>query len=85
MKYIIMAKDFGTVIHRVPIIFPNTLVHSDVAVATANILTGYEPVSAGEYDPVSGSCSGRSSTLGLEASDEDSSTILLNDYGAAFS
>lgn len=87
MKYIMFAKPMAknkTTTHVVPIIFPDSLAHADVAAAMVNgPLKGYMPRSAGEWNPMHG-CSGRSSTLNMNSDPRDTRIVLLNDYGAAW-
>lgn len=91
MKYVMMGVKIlggdaaGTIIH-VPIIFPDTLVHKDVARAVNSVLirqfrhSVVTPVSAGKYDVYTQNCSGESETLGLKSSPEDSRTIQTYAY-----
>lgn len=86
MKYVMFSKVGKTLTHHVPIIFPSTMVHADVAAAIAPLLEGFEITSAGETNGNLGaSCYGSSETLGLSAdSERDSAVIAMNDYGGAF-
>ena len=86
MKYIIYSVKSGEVTHRIPIIFPNILVHSDVDKRIAHCLRrehGFDAVKAiraGECQ-VTAYCSGNSETLGLESGDDDTNLINMIDYG----
>lgn len=84
MKYVMFKKQFGDhLLQFVPVIFPNTLVHADVAEAMLpGPLVGYEIHSAGEWTGLD-AC-GRSSTLNLSHDPEDTTRIIMNDYGGAF-
>lgn len=91
MKYVMMEVSVtggdaaGTIIH-VPIIFPDALIHKDVAAAMRGILirqfrySVVTPVSAGKYDVYTQTCSGESETLGLKSDPEDSRTIQTYRY-----
>lgn len=72
-----------TVFH--PVIFPNNLVHADVASdMLAGSLKGYKADSAGSINLGFGiiQCYGESTTLGLKARPErDERIIKMNDYG----
>jgi len=92
MKYIIFEIPIGSELKReVPIIFPNSMVHSEVSAGFIPIVAAHKwkkplPVSAGEYDPFTGRCSGQSETLGLRSRGrEDEQIILMQDYGGGFS
>ncbi|QDB70627.1 hypothetical protein RSP_0048 [Pseudomonas phage RSP] len=87
MKYVMFEKRMSDgCSHMVPVIFPNTLVHDEVANAlTLGPLKGYIPCSAGEISPLDMQPHGESTTLGLKADEErDETVIRLNDYGGAF-
>ena len=89
MKYIMFEVKVGNLTQKVPIIFPNNLVHADVAKRMKHCLIrdhnmdGVEVVAAGDAH-VEARCSGRSETLKLESQLEDSFTINFIDYGGAF-
>lgn len=86
MKYVIFRKEMDTVNVEYPVIFPNYLVHADVAAAmtaTGAPLDGFKPVAAGEYNGFA--CSGESSTLGLKSREEEDAHIIHSaDYGGCF-
>lgn len=85
MKYIMFKKKLKTMTVFVPIIFPNTLVHKQVAEDLLKIsLVGFKIHSAGDFSPLDNDCSGSSGTLKLKADPKDSARIAMNDYGAAF-
>lgn len=69
MKYVIFKSGDG---NEFAVLFPHFMVHSFVAKYVNHLchrdhhLT-VEPVAAGEYNPSSGACFGRSETLGLES------------------
>ena len=86
MKYV-MFKRVGPVDHYVPILFPENLVHSDVAEGMINgPLAGYKVHSAGFLPSVGihSSVYGGSETLGVQHDPEDSHRINLCDYGGCF-
>ena len=92
MKYVIVeaVKEDSELKCEVPIVFPNFMVHEDMAKALSKVLLdqhGFDskPIAAGEYNIMSGSCSGRSDTLNLESrGNVDEQVINLNDYGFGF-
>ncbi len=87
MKYIMFVKPIGGIEHYVPVIFPNFLVHSDVAkaVLATDQMKDFKVDSAGEYGPLNGACSGKSDTLNVKAkSPRDEVIISHNDYGSGF-
>ena len=87
MKYVMFEKRMSDgLVHKVPVIFPNTLVHDEVSEAlTAGPLKGYAPCSAGEISPLDMQPHGESTTLRLKADEAlDETVIRLNDYGGAF-
>jgi hypothetical protein len=67
---------------KIPIIFPDFLVHSDVAKAMKRLtdLREAEIASAGFYDPISGDCHGKSETLEVSSDPEDGNIILRYEY-----
>ena len=84
MKYVMFMqkKNLLTVYH--PVIFANHMVHDEVAHALlkSESLTGFTVDSAGEYDPVSVECYGRSKTLGVDSKpNRDAEIIRTHDYG----
>lgn len=91
MKYIVFVKRAKALTIHVPVIFPNMLVHADVAkMLTCDIgpLAGYKADSAGEcytygHDFM---CHGESTTLRLKANPQrDSRLLYLADYGELMS
>lgn len=82
MKYVMFAIQVAGVTQNVPVVFPNSLVHADVAKALlAGPLKGYTPVSAGEGLISSEALHGKSTTLGLVARESLDTVILnTNDY-----
>lgn len=86
MKYVMFKKPFGQdTTHFVPIIFPNNLIHADVAKAMQKgPLKGYEVHSAGEISPLGMDCTGGSDTLGVKADPADTNRIQFNDYGMCY-
>lgn len=88
MKYVMFAQKAGDLELRLPVIFPNSMVHESVAIAIirAYAIEGVmlKPVSAGDYNPFNGSVSGKSETLDLPSHPDDARVILFCDYGAGF-
>ena len=81
MKYIMLQnKQTG---QKVPVIFPNFLIHSLMAAALTNhplYSDRLEVISAGECTISCTSVSGGSETLGLSFGDGDSQVIDMMDY-----
>lgn len=86
MKYIVMQHKFRDLVIEVPVIFPNSLIHEEMAVIMKVLLGDTaRSVSAGEYSPLDGSCHGKSSTLNLESrGEQDMRLILMYDYLGGF-
>lgn len=87
MKYIMFEVDIGTLTKKVPVVFPNELVHREVAGVLVPMLHkqfgSCRCISAGEFSPITGDCSGRSSTMKLDSRGEEDSAIIIGcDYGA---
>lgn len=90
MKYVMFRIEQGygneRIIRHVPIIFPDNMVHKDVADRIArSVMGGFNgpahPVSAGEITLGEISCHGHSETLGLKSAGErDARVIELFDY-----
>lgn len=88
MKYIVIEITTGSIKQEMPFIFPNHLVHKDVAKNMQSFLnrehqwSDTRVVSAGEISPFGVECYGKSSTLGVESRKyEDSRLIQFHDYG----
>lgn len=87
MKYIVIQKMIADdKFYEFPIIFPNALIHKDVAEAITRMkfLKNSFIAAAGEFT-LHGAvgCSGRSETIGVGSRKEtDERLIILNDYGA---
>lgn len=86
MKYIMFKRDQGDLSKLIPIIFPNDLVHADVAKALQeSVLKGTSIVSAGSISPLNLQAEGRSETLNVESNPVlDSHVIKMNDYGVGY-
>lgn len=90
MKYIIFEVTIGEELKKEePVIFPNMFVHEDVAKRICHMLEMEHnftsvPVSAGEFNPISCECSGKSETLNLKSRPQDSDIVKLCDYGMNF-
>jgi hypothetical protein len=86
MKYVMLRCRIGSITKMVPIIFPNELVHQDVAEAITHLIGmkhGWdaEVVGAGEVGGLDVSaCSGGSETLSVSSRKEDASVINGYDY-----
>jgi hypothetical protein len=86
MKYIMFSITIGSIQFKVPIIFPNNLVHSEIAQAMLPVFQRHfgecSPVviSAGDYDPIDSVCYGKSETLKVSASPDDGKIILTYAY-----
>lgn len=87
MKYIILRLD-GKIPREVPVIFPDLLVHADVARATTAMIkedssnmniTDVRVVSAG-FCNTAVDCYGKSETLNIASRDIDNTVINTVDY-----
>lgn len=91
MKYIVFTKRMKSLTIHVPIVFPNMLVHADVAkMLTCDIgpLAGYTADSAGECSTYGHDfmCAGESVTLRLAAKPaRDQQLLHMADYGGLMS
>lgn len=86
MKYVMFRKKDKELSIYHPVIFPNHMIHADVAEYTHYALPipliGWEVVSSGEYNVMTGDCSGKSESLNLKSNPErDTYIIRMNDYG----
>ena len=82
MKYIMLKLSDERL---VPVIFPNSLIHSEMANAVQSMLLQVheltcEPVSAGDIQFSDVFCSGKSSTLKLDSRPSDAELIEGYDY-----
>lgn len=85
MKYVMFKKKGKLLTQFVPVIFPNHLVHKEVAIdLLANSLKGFKIHSAGDISPLGMEATGSSITLKLKADPKDTGRIRMNDYGGAF-
>lgn len=76
MKYLMVKPRHGQIsIGPYPVLFTAPITHKEMA--DILVPAGYEITSAGYYDPVEGVAFGRSSSLNIEASDRDSTTIRI--------
>lgn len=85
MKYVMFSVEVGGVTKLVPIIFPDFMVHEDVAIAIKSILEEthkFTPKieSAGDIDLGRVECSGESETLKLKSRAQDSHIINQYNY-----
>ena len=87
MKYIVLSQEIGAnLIREVPIIFPNYLIHAEVAEAIIKGCSGFsgaKAVSAGECSStdLNPKCHGKSTTLNVESrGEEDSQLFPMYDY-----
>ena len=85
MKYIMLERklDHGMV-QKLPIIFPNDLVHAGVATALLELLKKdkfeAKVVSAGDLCLIGVTVGGSSTSLGLASNPVDELLITINDY-----
>lgn len=86
MKYIMFKREQDDLTKLIPIIFPNDLVHADVAKALQEtVLKNHAIVSAGSISPLNLQAEGHSETLGVKSNSiVDSHVIKMNDYGAGY-
>lgn len=82
MKFIVIEKKDGKLTRKYPILFPNFLVHKDVAeTMLEGVLKGGKVISGGELNSFDiQSVYGKSTTLGLKVREEDGSLIKMIDY-----
>lgn len=91
MKYIVMQVDVDDTRLRLPFVFPDALVHEDVAKAMARLLEKQYrspafPFSAGHMSSTAltdANPHGRSETLGIGGNVGDAHYLAMSDYGAA--
>lgn len=89
MKYIVFSLGLDGMSREVPVMFPNCMVHIEVArsLVAGQVLKGnpIKVVSAGEYCPFNGACSGESTTLMVKSrGDIDTKLIQTHDYTGGF-
>jgi len=88
MKYVMFIRDDeGGFSVAYPVLFPNNLVHEEVASALmAGPLEGFKVRSAGELTSMGkgAGVGGRSMTLDVETHPDDESIINMQDYGGCF-
>ena len=86
MKYIIFQQKNPE--RKIAIIFPNDLTHSIMAesLLRSNIeMCNAVPISAGEYNGIDGTCSGKSTTLNLKSNPEEDERLIQGlDYGFGY-
>lgn len=86
MKYVVFKREHRGVVRELPVLFPEALVHAEVAkwlTSARGPLAGYSAVSAGFLSSlnVPAECHGKSDSLGLVSrGDEDSRLIAVVDY-----
>lgn len=89
MKYVMFEVKQGSITRKVPVVFPNQLVHSYVAATfKVALLRHWEHaevavVSAGTVDGMLGAditTSGNSESLGVQSSPDDAQVIMSYDY-----
>lgn len=87
MKYVMFQKQGNVMVIHTPIIFPDRLVHLDVANHMCGIpgspLFGHRPVSAGFFSSLglSANVYGESESLKLASNPRDAEFITMSDYG----
>lgn len=85
MKYVMFKKVRKELTVFIPVIFPELLVHKDVADALlSGPLADHEVHSAGVISPMSMEACGGSTTLGLQSDPHDTHRIVTCDYGGCF-
>lgn len=91
MKYIMFetVSKNGTFHEKMPVIFPNDLIHSDVAAAMVAAFAGIgrtcKPISAGSCSFKDTRVGGSSETLNLKSRLIDENLIQLSDYRISLS
>ncbi len=77
-KYIMLELDSGSFKRRVPIIFPDLLVHADVAAVLQQTpgMADAKPVSAGSVELMVTACHGKSTTLNVASNEEDDAELI---------
>lgn len=89
MKYIMFEQEIGEIKRKIPFIFPNFLVHQDVAAVTKVLLdetfknSKNRIVSAGDVQIGAGAtinCSGKSETLKIKSHPDDTQILTMYDY-----
>lgn len=87
MKYVMLEVEIGDgLVKKVPIIFPDFMIHEDLYSAVAKILYDHhdmkhiKPVSAGDVNIRVDSCHGQSITLKVKSDKEDVTTINMYNY-----
>jgi hypothetical protein len=84
MKYIIYTRDYFGVRQEIPIIFPNQLVHLEVAKALKSVVGSSKIVAAGEFSSLnidSDGFIGKSTTIGIRSRGKrDGKLIAMFDY-----
>lgn len=86
MKYIMFKQEKNGLVELIPVLFPNKLVHKDVADALQqDVLKGCSIHSAGSISPLNLIPEGRSETLGVKADHiTDEYVIKMVDYGGGY-
>ena len=94
MKYIVVSaikrKGENESVIRYPFVFPNNLVHANVAkvmcllISLMHLKRDVLVTSAGDVNSTdfTGECSGKSDTLNLKSAKGDTNLLSMNDYGA---
>ena len=81
MKYIVFRTLDGR--QEIPIIFPNTMVHLEVAQALVKLVGTSRVVAAGEFSSldIDATCHGSSTTIGIKSREKQDSLMIGNyDY-----
>lgn len=94
MKYVVMQAKVGDLTIELPVIFPDIMVHAEVAKHIGGMLqrvhnfSNVHPVSAGDVgfgiDGDAVMCGGKSVSLKMGSRDEDAGLILSVDYGGGY-
>ncbi len=86
MKYVVIQVPLGKeLLREIPVIFPNEIVHLDIAKTLIAMCPGFEKgkaVSAGFVNSmdIDAPLHGKSDSLKLITRDEDKSLVQMNDY-----
>ena len=86
MKYIMFKQEKNGLVELIPVLFPNKLVHKDVADALQqDVLKGCTIHSAGFISPLNLKPEGGSETLGIKSDPAtDEYVIRMVDYGGGY-
>lgn len=80
MKYIMFLTEVAGIQRKVPIIFPDFLVHIEVAKAMKDLIGSSKIASAGDVELDVRSVHGKSTTIGISSKTEDKEIISMYNY-----